>query len=282
MTIDTVWLQQRFPEIIGPQMLGRGGQKLVFSGQHVADGDVVLKLFHLGTDQERVLREIKAAQEIPSRRIPRIFEAGTTGSEIGDIIWVREQRIHGPSLREVLTVHSLSERDILTLAAHMLEALSAAEQVRIVHRDVKPDNIIAGDDGNYWLVDFGFARHLDMASLTATALPFGVGTPGYAPPEQFRNVKSEIDARADLFGLGVTMYECSEGINPFRVGARDVGEILRRVDTMILPSIQRQIDAKGQFKELVLAMTRTQVDHRPPSAAEALCWIQEICSAENQ
>jgi serine/threonine-protein kinase len=81
----------------------------------------------------------------------------------------------------------------------------AAEAVSIVHRDVKPANIIVDPQGEFWLIDFGVARHLDLDSLTATAAPGGCGTIGYAPAEQCRNDKPDIDARADLFALGVTL-----------------------------------------------------------------------------
>lgn len=274
------WLQEHFPELTSLQHLGRGGQKLVFSGHHPTDGEIVLKLFHLGSEPERVIREVKAAQEIPSTRIPHIFETGTTNGSTGEIIWMREQRILGKSLKEVLSTNQdpLQSQSILRLALHMLEALAAAEQVRIVHRDVKPDNIIVSNDGTYWLIDFGFARHLDLTSLTATG--YGVGTVGYAPPEQFRNLKSEIDSRTDLFALGVTLYECTESVNPFTEKARDVGDILRRVETMSLPRLSRQVGSSALFTDLVLAMTRKQTDHRPSSAAEALEWIHEICATE--
>lgn len=280
MMVDISWLRQQFPEIISPQPLGRGGQKLVFTGRHASDGEVVLKLFHLNVDEERVMREVMAAQNVPSPRIPRIFEVGRTRIQVGDVIWVREERIPGRNLREVVATGQLPPRAVLTLAQHILEALAAAETVRIVHRDVKPDNILAADDGTFWLLDFGLARHLDLESLTATALPLGHGTPGYAPPEQFRNIKPDIDARADLFGLGVTLYECVEGRNPFRAGARDAMEMLRRVETQPLPPISRQVDAAGQFRDLVAAMTRRQPNHRPDTAAEAFAWIREINAAE--
>jgi serine/threonine-protein kinase len=162
----------------------------------------------------------------------------------------------------------------------MTEAIAAAEQVRIVHRDVKPANILCDSCGNYWLLDFGLARHLDLESLTATGAAFGCGTPGYAPSEQCRNQKGDIDARADLFGLGVTLYESLEGVNPFCHQARDFTEVLRRIETIPLAPITKQVDRQNQFRELVLAMTRTKRDQRLPTAAEALQWIQEICLRE--
>ncbi|MFX8601132.1 serine/threonine protein kinase, partial [Acinetobacter baumannii] len=70
-------------------------------------------------------------------------------------------------------------------------------------------------NGDFWLLDFGIARHLAMSSLTADFRTFGKFTPGYAPIEQWRNLKSEIDSRSDMFALGVTIIEASTGVNPF-------------------------------------------------------------------
>lgn len=281
MNIDPTWLQQQFPDLSNLRRLGHGGQKLVFAGRHPTDGDVVLKLFHLTADPERVVREVQAVQNIQSGRVPRVLDVGTISAPFGQLIWVREERVQGQDLRRVLSNGSVAPRTVLRIGLHVLEALVIAEDARIVHRDVKPENIMvsANDDG--YLLDFGLARHLDLESLTATALAFGVGTPGYAPPEQFRNRKPEIDSRSDLFALGVTLYECVEGVNPFIDGARDFGERIRRVESQPLPPITRPVDADGQFRELVLAMTRTRRDHRPRTARDALQWMQEICAAEN-
>jgi len=200
---------------------------------------------------------------------------------VGDVIWLREERIAGDSLRQVIQQKgSLAPLQVLLLGRQMLEALADAEKVRIVHRDVKPENIIIDDFGNAWLLDFGLARHLDLASLTATSNYLGACTPGYAPPEQFKNRKSEIDGRADLFALGVTLYECLEGINPFINHTDNWPEILDRVETTPLPKISKNVDKKGVFRELVYVMTRQRPDHRLPRVIEAFAWIQEICTEE--
>jgi len=100
-------------------------------------------------------------------------------------------------------------KPVLKLGLQVMEALERAERSQIVHRDVKPENIMQDSAGGFWLLDFGIARHLDLSSLTASGLPYRKMTLGYAPPEQCRNFKREIDSRADLFALGVTMHECA-------------------------------------------------------------------------
>lgn len=279
MRVDPAWLAQQFPELEQVRSLGQGGQKVVFAARHPADGDVVLKLIYPHQEAEAVRREILAVSQVQSPRVPRILATGQVDADLGSCIWIREQRVMGSTLRERLRSGPLTPEGVLRLGLHMLEALAQAEGVQIVHRDVKPDNIMAGHDGAFWLLDFGVARHLDLDSLTATAAPFGKFTPGYAPPEQFRNLKSTIDSRADLFALGVTLYECGTGGNPFM--AANPMETLRNAERMPLPPLQLPIGSANDFRDLVSAMAQKRRDHRPPSAAEALAWINDICRKEN-
>jgi serine/threonine protein kinase len=284
MTMVTVeWIGQQFPHLSGFALLADGGQKSVFSAKHETDGDVVLKLIKPSSDGvERVQREILAVQRVRSARVPRIMDAGVLTTPVGAFVWLREQRIHGESVRQALQKGALPRDDVVRLGLHVLEALSDAQMARIVHRDVKPDNIMRGADGTFWLLDFGIARHLDLASLTATAALGGPGTLGYAPPEQYRNKKRDIDVRADLFALGVTMTECLTGTNPFRVGARDAGEVIRRIEgtPIVVPVISG--DTGGKLADLIRAMAQRRLDCRPSSAAEALEWIRETLAPPKQ
>lgn len=275
------WLAAQFPGLKQLQPLGSGGQRWALSAKHSTYGDVVLKLYHPFADLERAKREIVAVQAIASPRVPPIFDFGTIPSQFGMLLWVLEQLIPGTNLRQRLTMKQrLDNNEVLRLGYQMLEALAASADCHIVHRDVKPENIIFGDAGDYWLIDFGFARHLDLASLTATAAPFGPGTLGYSPPEQMRNRKQEVDGRADLFALGVTLYECVEGVNPFRKNARDDREVLRRMEADDLKAITRQIGSNSEFRNLVCAMTRRTRSQRPRNVGEALVWMREICESE--
>ena len=280
LTIDQAWLAQQFPTLRSLAPLVQGGQKVVYTAVHPSDGDIVLKIIHPSQDPERVRREILAVQKAACPRVPKILETGTLRTNVGDVVWVREQRIAGDSVRSVIQRAILGKEDLLRLAAHVLEALADAEKVQIVHRDVKPENIIKDPTGQFWLLDFGIARHLNLASLTGSHSPFGVGTAGYAPIEQFRNRKREIDGRADLFALGVTIYECATGMNPFRIGARDDLEILRNVDRMALPPLQLGFDASSEISTFVSALTQKRSDHRPTSVSDALSWLKQVCKRE--
>lgn len=273
---DPQWLAENFSEVISITPLGVGGQKWVFSGLHSLYGNVVLKLFHSGDDDGRAEREIAAIQNISCSRIPKIHKTGKIKEAHREVLWILEELIPGIPLRQLITL-GISDDQALYITEHVLEALAAAEAVRIVHRDVKPENIQVDVTGeSAWLLDFGIARHLDLSSLTATDDIFGPCTAGYAPPEQFKNFKREIDGRADLFSLGVTIYEAVEGANPYREGVRDAREMLHRTQTVTLPTLSRKIEPSGSFVDLITAMTQTRPDHRPRSVMEALAWVKDI------
>lgn len=280
MQLTAAWLQTHFGDLTDIQPLSRGGQKQVFSAQHAVDGDVVLKLMHPSQDVERTTRELVAVAQVQSARVPAILDSGTVNSPVGDCFWFREQRIPGQTVREALTAGPFEKERLLKLGLHVLETLVAAENVAIVHRDVKPDNIILAPDGDFWLIDFGLARHLGLESLTATAAAFGHVTWGYAPPEQCRNIKQEIDARADLFALGVTLYECATGANPFRFGATNALEVLQRVENVPLQRLLLQFPAAQDFADLVQTLTQKRRDHRPSTVRDAYGWMKDICDRE--
>ena len=276
--VDTAWLQQRFPELSDLQPLATGGQRQVLSARHNRDGDIVMKLMHPGSDPERIKRELDATAKIVAPRMPQIYDHGTIAHQTGTYVWIREQRILGEPLNDRTKIKPLSVAETLRLALHVSETLVAAEMVRIVHRDVKPPNIILDPTGGFWLIDFGFARHLALESITATAAPGGWGTLGYAPIEQCRNLKPEIDARADLFALGVTIFEAATGVNPHLAGARDQFQVIDRVARIALPRLNPPMPP--DFADLVATLAQPSRVHRPPTAHEALEWIREICYRE--
>jgi len=278
LQVDLGWLALQLPNLANLQPLAAGGQKQVFTATHANDGEVVVKLMHPGSDPARTERELGAATQVQARRMPHIFEHGQLIGNTGTIVWFREQRIPGQSLRARIQTNTLSHHELLRLALHVSATLVAAEAVGIVHRDVNPANIIVDLHGAFWLIDFGLARHLDLESLTATAAIGGWGTLGYAPAEQCRNDKREIDARADLFALGVTLYEAATGRNPYREGARDGFEVIRRISTQQLPRLASQLP--DGLADLVATLAQPDLVHRCQTAREAHEWIRDLCDQE--
>ena len=168
-----------------------------------------------------------------------------------------------------------SSLDLRRWADQILETLVAAGAVGVVHRDIKPANVIIDSACDAWLIDFGIARHLGLLSVTPTSAFMGPHSPGYAPPEQFANSKLDIDSRADLFALGVTLYESLEGTNPYMAGAASVDEVLTRVASMDLPRVTARDGVSSGLADLIQSMTRRPLSQRPASAAEALEWLRE-------
>ena len=276
--MDIKWLCSQFPDLRNIVPLAQGGFKVVFTANHATDGEVVLKIIKPSNPAE-IGREIRAVREIQSPRIPKIFADGIISTPLGKFFWFREQKINGLPVNQILSAGPMEGRDVLKLGLHVLEVLEKAEQAKIVHRDIKPANLIRANDGCTWVLDFGIARHLSLDSLTPTGAP-GRGTAGYAPPEQVKNLKREIDSRTDLFALGVTLFECATGINPFSRGAFDQYEVLRRAEMDELPRLPPHIGSIGQFQDLIDSMTQKRPSQRVPTAREALEWLRSICVRE--
>ena len=267
-------LTQQLTGLSGFEYITSGGQKSVYSAIHSHHGKVALKLLIPSSSAERFDREIASVNIIANGRVPQIYESGTLVDPYHGHLWLIEQWIEGISLKDKLANGPISNSLVLQIAFDILTVLVAAEANQIVHRDIKPDNIlIAPEESNCWLVDFGIARLLGRTSLTVGVMPH---TLGYAPLEQLNSLKSEIDTRSDLFSLGVTLYESIEGVNPYIDGANTVDEVIRRMGSINFPEILRQVDNKGDLKNLITAMTRQKKIHRISTAAEAHEWISEI------
>lgn len=274
--MDIPWIAARFSQLTDLQPLAKGGQKLVFAAQHANEGDVVLKLLLKASGEERLEREVLAGQLVECDRVPRVFETGSLATPLGECIWLREQRVQGTTLRARLNAGPLDFPSVLRLGGQLLTTLVQAESKRIVHRDIKPENVMVDRSQDFWLLDFGLARHLDLESLTATRFQFGVGTLGYSAPEQMRNQKREIDGRADLFAMGVLLYEAATGVNPFLTGARDELEVLRRLEQQPLPRLQLPADHNGALADFVSTLAQKFPTQRPRTIGDALTWIREI------
>jgi serine/threonine-protein kinase len=252
--------------------LARGGQKVVYSATHPTYGNIVVKLF-FKTDA-RSQREIDISAESDFSCVPKIYETGHVTYTGSDTLYVIEQRVEGEELRKRL---ERGERFSLKEAVDFLEQglsfIKELEGENIVHRDIKPENIIASVEGKIYFLDFGIARVLGVPSLTKTEALVGPHTPGYAAPEQFNNLKSGIDSRADLFSIGVVTYECLSGKNPFREGATSHLDILQRTETITPVSFQIAGDTQQQFMGLLSSLMGKFPSRRPKDANQALDWL---------
>lgn len=254
-------------------LLARGGQKIVYSAKHPQYGDIVIKLY-FRLDDPRSLREIDISQNNSFDCVPVMFETGHVVYEGSETLYIIEQRIHGDDLRRRL---DCGERFNLRQAVDFLDQglcfIKSIEKKGIIHRDIKPENIIISADGRVYFLDFGIARVIGVSSLTKTEAALGPHTPGYAAPEQFNNLKSNLDSRADLFSIGVVTYECLTGKNPFREGARSPLEILQKTETLTPVAHSIAGDVHQQFMALLSSLMGKYPSRRPKDAEQALGWL---------
>ena len=252
--------QEEFEKI---ELMARGGQKIVFDGVHNSYGETVIKLYFQLNDP-RSLREIQIERDLNLSMVPKIYETGTIEYEGTETLYIIEQKVKGTELRKVLeSGKRFSLEEAVTFLEQGLEFIACIENKGIVHRDIKPENIIRADDGRIFFLDFGIARILGADSLTRTGAMMGPHTPGYAAPEQFNNLKKEIDSRADIFSLGVVTYECITGKNPFREGSINALEVLQKTETITPVQYSIKGDTQSQFMALLGAMMGKYPSRRP-------------------
>lgn len=255
------------------QQIARGGQKIVYSATHPVYGHVVVKLFF--KMDARSQREIDINTEMEFDCVPKIYETGHITYVGSDTLYIVEQRVNGEELRKrLMRGESFSLKEAVDFLEQGLIFIKQLEDKKIVHRDIKPENIIISIDGKVYFLDFGIARILGVLSLTKTEALMGPHTPGYAAPEQFSNLKSDIDSRADLFSIGVVTYECLTGKNPFSEGAAGHLDILQRTETITPVTFQITGDTQQQYMGLLSSLMGKFPSRRPKNATQALNWLK--------
>jgi len=194
--------------------LGRGGMAIVYKARdkHL-ERDVAIKVlpFTLGFDQqfvERFQREARTAARLEHPHIIPIYRVGRAGK----VSFFVMKYLRGGSLSELLERRgSLPPEEIRRLLTETAGALGYAHRHGIVHRDIKPDNIMFDELGHSMLMDFGIAKAASGTRLTGTGM--SIGTPHYMSPEQAR--AQPLDGRSDLYSLGVVAYQALTGLVPF-------------------------------------------------------------------
>jgi serine/threonine-protein kinase len=198
-------------------VLGRGGMSVVYVAEQVRLGrKVALKVLttELAWDEhfrERFVRESHIAATIDHPNIIPIYDAG----EADGLLYIAMRFVEGPDLREILKRGSLGVGRTIFLIEQLASALDAAHAHSLVHRDVKPGNILLDETTDHtYLTDFGVAKQTTARGLTSTG--HFLGTVEYAAPEQIEG--GHVDARTDVYALGCVLYECLTGAPPFSHG----------------------------------------------------------------
>jgi eukaryotic-like serine/threonine-protein kinase len=206
-------------------LLGRGGMSFVFLAREldlnrqVALKVLPLQLLHGPSAAERFEREGKIAASLDHPHIVPIFRVGATST----FLWYTMKRIRGRSLEQLILERGrLPLAEVVRVVQQVGNALDYAHRHGVVHRDVKPANVLIDDTGWAWVCDFGVARSFGTVALTQTGA--SLGTPRYMAPEQFEG--QPVDGRSDQYSLAILVWQALTGTVPFE--GDTVGELIRQ------------------------------------------------------
>lgn len=262
------------------QRIAVGGMATVYRGTDTRlDRVLALKVMHpaLAGDAEfteRFIREAKAVARLSHPNVVNVFDQGADGTAV----FLAMEYVPGRTLRDVLSDRgALSIRAALDVLEPVLAALGAAHRAGLVHRDVKPENVLITDGGLVKVADFGLVRLLtgaDSAASNTTTPGVIMGTVSYLAPEQIRP-SGPTDQRVDVYAAGIMLYELLTGSKPY-VGENPLEVIYRHLEenvpapSLIVPGIPPELDA------IVAAATARDPQFRPWDAVELLAALQRI------
>ncbi|MCH8813627.1 MAG: protein kinase [Chloroflexi bacterium] len=254
-------------------LLGRGGMGAVYKGIDRRDGTVVaVKLLHahLAEDEsfrERFEREAHVAALLRSPYTVHLLDYGI----VDDKYFLVMEFVEGRTLRRKIDDEGrVDVQEALRIATRIARALEEAEARSVVHRDIKPDNILLGDDGSVKLADFGIARQLGSSAVTMPGV--FVGTLVYAAPEIARG---EVDHRSDIYSLGATLYDILTGRPPFEGTAL---EVLRQHADSPVP-LDPLDELPEAVRKVVLRSLEKNTGDRYQSATELASGLEEAARA---
>lgn len=237
------------------------------------DRRVALKLMHAHLADSpdfvsRFRREARAAARLSNPGVVAVFDQGS----LEGVAYLVMEYVEGPTLRDLIASGPLSVKEALGLVAQLLRPLGAAHRAGLVHRDVKPENVLLPSDGSVAKVaDFGLARAVTEVAQTTTGNV--LGTVAYLAPELITSGSST--SRADVFSAGIVLYELLTGEQPFtadspiQIAFRNVHEDVP-LPSALVPDIPADVD------ELVATMTRRDPESRPEDADAALALLRHV------
>jgi serine/threonine protein kinase/HAMP domain-containing protein len=251
-------------------VLGVGGMGMVYKAKDRELGEEVaiktLKPDMIASDPsalERFKSEIKLARRISHRNVVRTHDFG----EANGLYYITMEYVEGKSLKDLVRERGrLPASAVLPIAKQLCRALEVAHEEGVIHRDIKPQNMVVEGDGVLKVMDFGIARLATRPKDSGhTEAGMVVGTPEYMAPEQL--LGDELDPRADLYATGAVLYECLTGEVPFTADTPIV-LISKVLEERPMPPIARQADVPQALSDLVMWALAKDREQRPRSAAE--------------
>ncbi|MBG0823100.1 diguanylate cyclase [Planomonospora sp. ID91781] len=251
--------------------LGRGAHTAVYRIRR--DGvDYALKVLQGSpADRERMAaafsREAALLARVDHPGVPKVFDAGIAAG----YPYLVQELLEGRTLTALLEDAALPEDRVVALAADGAAALAAAHRAGLVHRDIKPDNIVITGEGRARLVDFGLAAAGDRV-LTGDA---AVGTFHYSAPEQTGMLNRPVDRRADLYAFGVVLFQAATGVLPFVSG--NVGELIAMHANLPAPDPRSlRPELSSGFAEMIRRLLAKDPDDRFATADELLTVLARL------
>jgi eukaryotic-like serine/threonine-protein kinase len=239
---------------------------------------VAIKLLHPhhATDATvvgRFERESRAAAQLNHPNAVRIYDTGVDG----DLVYLVMEHVDGPSLRELLIERGrLDPIVVAAVGEQVASALGEAHAHGLVHRDVKPANILLAADGTVKVTDFGIAKALSGSEATLTTPGTVVGTAAYVAPEQLQD--NGVDPRADIYALGVVLYECLTG-RPAFSGDTPTATAAMRLSHELLPPRQVRADVPRGLDDVVTRATRRSREDRYADGSEMAAALTPLVAA---
>ncbi len=271
------------------RVIGEGGMGTVYEAEQEAPRrTVALKVIRSGAISTSLLSRFEHEAQILGKLdhtgIATIYEAGTFDSGAGLQPYFAMELIQGKTLTEYANYNKLGTSERLQLLSHIADALQHAHQKGVIHRDIKPGNILVTDEGQPKILDFGVARATDSdIQVTTIQTDIGqlIGTLPYMSPEQAAGNPDDLDTRSDVYALGVVAYELIAGRLPLDLTRKMIHEAVRMIhedDPIPLSSINRMM--RGDIEIIIEKALRKDKTLRYQSASEFASDIRHFLNDE--
>jgi eukaryotic-like serine/threonine-protein kinase len=254
--------------------LARGGMSSVYRGVDLRlDRPVAIKVMESGFAGDRSFidrfeLEARAAAKLDHPNVVAVHDQGVDGEHV----YLVMELVSGGTLRDLLRERGVLPPELaIAVLEPVLAALAAAHRAGLVHRDVKPENVLIGHGGTVKVADFGLVRAVATAGTTSAKVI--LGTVAYLSPEQVAT--GAADTRSDVYSAGVMFYEMLTGVPPYQ-GDTPLSVAYRHVNDDVPPPSERQPDIPPALDDLVLRATRRDASERPATAADFLADLGRI------
>jgi serine/threonine protein kinase len=256
------------------RLLGKGGMGAVYLAHDPSlDREVAVKVLpnRLARDGAIVARFQREARSLAKLRHPNLMHIYTVG-EYGGRPFFAMEYVRGSTLKSVIAkTGPLPPEQALHICGEVMSALAKVHKAEMVHRDIKPGNIMVDEDGRAVLMDFGLAREEQDLSLTADHTV--LGTPSYMSPEQARG--DRVDARTDIYSLGIVLYEMLAGAPPFK--GKTSFELLRQhIEAAVPPLLEARPDLPAAYDSVVRAALAKPPGDRFQTVGQMAAALAEI------